>query len=70
MSDAVKVAGLCVSGVVCFGFAVIGIAYDYPELMPFAYGFGSAFGTLLGIPVLQGIGRAIKKIAEVLVSGR
>ena len=54
MSDAVKVAGLCVSGVLCFVFIAIGER----EL---GYAFISVFGALLGFPV---IGKGIQKLVK------
>ena len=54
MSDAIKVAGICVSGVCALGFAAIGE-------MNFAYAFGGVFGALLGFPIL---GKGVQKIVK------
>lgn len=66
MDDALKLAGLIVSGVLCFGFATIGICFGFPALVPFAYAFGGVFGTILGIPIFSAVGRAIKKLAKLI----
>ena len=52
MSDAVKVAGICVSGLCCFACAAIGE-------MEMAYAFGGVFGSLLGLPVAYRAGKKI-----------
>ena len=52
MSEPVKVAGICISGVCCFACAAIGE-------MEMAYAFGGVFGALLGFPM---IGKGIKKL--------
>ena len=64
MSEAVKVAGIIISGLVCFGFATIGVMEDKPVLMNFAYSFGGVFGMLLGIPIFGKINNIIKKLAK------
>ena len=64
MSDSVKVVGIIISGLVCFGFATIGVMEDKPVLLNFAYSFGGIFGVLLGIPIFGKINKAIKKLAN------
>jgi len=54
MSEAVKVAGICMSGVLCFAFAAIGEPI-------WAKTFGSVFGALIGLPV---IGKGIQKLTK------
>ena len=54
MSDTVKVAGLCISGLLSFAFAAIGE-------MQLCYSFAGVFGAILGLPI---IARGIQKLSK------
>lgn len=54
MSDAIKVTGICVSGILCFAFVAIGE-------MELGYSFAGVFGALLGFPV---IGKGLQKLIK------
>lgn len=54
MSDAVKVAGVCCSAVICGVSLLIGE-------MEFAYASGGLFAMLLGLPVM---GKGIQKLSK------
>ena len=61
MSDNIKAVAVITSGLVCFGFGVVGAIYEQEILMNLCYAFGSVFGALIGFPI---IGRAIQKLAK------
>lgn len=54
MSEPLKVTGLIMTGVLCFGFAVMGEPI-------WAKTFGGLFGAILGLPV---IGAGIQKLVR------
>ena len=61
MSDSIKAVALIVSGLVSFGFGVVGAIYDLQILLDLCYSFGGLFGALLGFPI---IARGIQKLAK------
>ena len=61
MSDSVRVVALIVSGLVSFGFGVVGAIYGLQILLDLCYSFGGLFGALLGLPI---VARGIQKLAK------
>ena len=64
MSDAIKVAGLIISGMACTVLAIVGVVYGSAVLLDMAYAFGGVFGLIIGNPVFKGISTAVKKLVK------
>ena len=61
MSDSIKAVTLIVSGLVCFGFGVVGAIYELKILLDLCYSFGGVFGALIGFPI---VAKGIQKLAK------